>query len=306
MNPSQLNDRYGISGQLEFREGAGGLVFAEVDNRQATASICLQGAHLVTWRPKSQAEPVIWVSEAAKFAAGKSIRGGVPVCWPWFGPHATEGTFPAHGYARTVSWEVTACQALEDGGTRVAFALMQNEQTRALFPKACRLELVLEIGEQLHVSLVTTNLDTEAIAIGEALHTYFRIGDIGEVQVSGLDGCDYLDKADGGRSKTQAGAVAFAAETDRIYLNTASECVIEDARLGRRIHIGKNGSLSTVVWTPWTEKAEKMGDFGAGRSGQGGWREMVCVESVNALENAVIVPAGETHRMTVEYAVEGL
>lgn len=308
MSPSSdtLDSRFGLPGQVRFRTGPDELVFAEIDNPHASASVCLQGAHLVTWRPKAQAEAVIWVSEAARYARGKSIRGGVPVCWPWFGPHATESGFPAHGYARTVMWEVISSQALEDGATELALMLLQNEQTRALFPHACRLELVLTVGERLRVELVTTNLDTEAIEIGEALHTYFRIGDIGQVRVLGLEGCEYVDKVDGGARKRQEGAITFQGEVDRVYLNTAAECVIEDPVLRRRIHIAKSGSLATVVWTPWLDKAQKMGDFGPGRAGRGGWREMVCVESGNALDDVVSVPAGGTHRLTVDYWAEPL
>jgi len=305
MNPADLNGRYGLP-SLKFVEGPGGLTFAEIDNAGGVATICLQGAHVVSWRPKSQAEPVVWVSEMAKYGPGKSIRGGAPVCWPWFGPHATEKGFPGHGFARTVPWQVTGSEALANGDTRIGLVLMQNDQTRSQFAKACRVELIATVGATLGIDLVTSNLDTEAVEIGEALHTYFRIGDIGSATVTGLDGCEYVDKVDGGARKRQSGAVAFAGEVDRVYLNTESECVIEDADLKRRIRIAKTGSRSTVLWTPWLEKAEKMGDFGPGRNNQGGWREMVCVESGNALDDVVTVPAGQSHTMSVRYSAEAL
>jgi len=104
----QLNTQFGIKGQLEFRDDASGLVVAEIHNKQASASLCLQGAHLMTWKPGSQSVPVIWLSRDAKLAAGKSIRGGAPVCWPWFGPHASESGFPGHGFC--------AYRALESDG----------------------------------------------------------------------------------------------------------------------------------------------------------------------------------------------
>lgn len=295
------NDRFALP-DLVFRDDPSGLVFAEIDNAHATATVCLQGAHLVTWRPKDQALPVVWVSEAARFAPGKSIRGGVPVCWPWFGPHATEGAFPAHGFARTVPWQVTAAETLDDGATRVKLVLLQNEQTRVQFPHACRLELVLTVGAALDASLVTTNLDTETLSIGEALHTYFQIGDIGQARVLGLDGCTYVDKVDGGARKRQDGPVVFVGETDRVYVDTEARCVIEDPVLGRRILIDMSGSRSTVVWTPWQEKAEKMGDLGPNE----GWRRMVCVESGNALDNVVRLAPGEAHVLGVSYRAEPL
>jgi D-hexose-6-phosphate mutarotase len=305
MNPADLNGRYGLP-TLKFVEGPGGLTFAEIDNAGGSATLCLQGAHAVTWRPKSQAEPVVWVSEAAKYGPGKSIRGGAPVCWPWFGPHATEKGFPGHGFARTVPWQVTGSETLANGDTRIGLVLMQNEQTRAQFARACRVELTATVGASLTIDLVTSNFDTEAVEIGEALHTYLRIGDIGTATVSGLDGCEYVDKVDGGARKRQSGAVTFTGEVDRVYLNTESECVIEDPDLKRRIRIGKTGSRSTVVWTPWQEKADKMADFGPGRANQGGWREMVCVESANALDNVVSVPAGGSHTMSVVYSAEAM
>lgn len=298
---AQLNARHALPGLL-FRDDPSGLVFAEIDSPQATASICLQGAHLVTWRPKDQAEPVVWVSAAVRFAPGKSIRGGVPVCWPWFGPHASEPGFPAHGFARTVPWQVTRAEALEGGAIRLNFVLLQNEQTRAQFPHACRLELSLSVGSVLRAELTTTNLDTASVTIGEALHTYFHVGDIGAVEVSGLAGCTYVDKVEGGARKRQEGAIRFAGETDRVYLDTEATCIITDPLLKRRILIDKTGSSSTIVWTPWQEKAEKMGDLGP----NDGWRRMLCVESGNALDNVVHIAPGEAHTLAVAYRAEAL
>lgn len=201
-------------------------------------------------------------------------------------------------------WQVTGSETLANGDTRVRFMLMPNEQTHAQFAKACRCELVATVGARLQVDLVTSNLDTEPVVIGEALHTYLRIGDIGTATVTGLDNVEYVDKVDGGQRKTQAGAVAFTGEVDRVYLNTESECVIVDPELKRRIRIAKTGSRSSVVWTPWLEKAEKMADFGPGKANQGGWREMVCVESGNALDNVVTVAPGGSHTLSVTYSAE--
>lgn len=305
MTPADLNSRFAQPG-LTFFEGPGGLTYAEIDNAGGVAMLCLQGAHIVSWRPKDQAEPVVWVSDAAKYGPGKSIRGGVPVCWPWFGQHATEAGFPGHGYARTVMWHVIETGTSAAGDTEIALTLVDTEQTRAQWPHPSRVELRASVGRALRIELATTNQGDQPFALGEALHTYFRIGDIGAIRVTGLEGGAYLDKVDGFARKHQDGAVTFAGEVDRVYVDTESECVIEDPELKRRIRVAKTGSRSTVIWTPWAEKAEKMGDFGPGRSGRGGWREMVCVESGNAVDNVVTVPAGQTHRMAVTYASEAL
>jgi glucose-6-phosphate 1-epimerase len=298
----QLNTQFGIKKQLEFREDASGLFVAEIRNDQATASLCLQGAHLMTWKPASQSVPVIWLSRDAKLVAGKSIRGGVPVCWPWFGPHASVSGFPGHGYARTVPWRVVESGSDPGGETRLTLRLVDNEKTRAQWPHACMLDLTVIVGETLRVEMTTENTGVSDFEIGEALHTYFEIGDIGAVRVKGLEDCEYWDKVGGSALRKQIGAIGFSGETDRVYIDTASECVIEDVQLKRRIHIAKSGSLSTVVWTPWTEKANKMGDMGQ----PDGWRKMVCVESANAIENVVKVAAGTRHTIIVEYRAESI
>lgn len=301
MTLADLNSRFGIAEQLKFIEGPGGLLFAEIDNALGTAYVCLQGAHVTTFRPKDQDEPVIWLSDFAKFAPGKSIRGGMPVCWPWFGPHATESGFPGHGFARTVMWDVTGSAALDSGETRISLVLLETEQSRAQWPHQTRLELTVTVGRSLKAELTTTNLGDQPVQIGEALHTYLQIGDIAEIQVTGLENTVYLDKVAGSTRHTQDGAVTFNGEVDRVYVDTESTCAIVDPRLKRRVVVAKTGSRSTVVWTPWTEKADKMGDFGPD-----GWRRMVCVESANALENVVTVPAGGSHTLSATYSAEAL
>lgn len=322
-----LNAQFGIPGQLSFacqpdplhddapvkgtppdtRPAGGlgadsGLVIAEINNPLATASLCLQGAHLMTWHPRNQAVPVLWLSRDAKLTTGKSIRGGVPVCWPWFGAHASEPGYPAHGYARTVPWQVIESGSEPDGATRLTLRLAESEKTRAQWPHSCTLELTVSIGEKLRMELSTENTGASGFTVSEALHAYFRIGDIGAVRVTGLTDCDYWDKVGGSTLNRQNGIIRFAGETDRVYINTAAECAIEDDKLKRRIRIAKSGSLSTVVWTPWTAKAERMGDLGQ----PDGWREMLCVESSNAIDNAVHVAAGTRHTLIVEYCAEAL
>lgn len=296
-----LNSRFAIANQLEFKMAGDGLVVAEIANADATATICLQGGHVMTWQPARESTPVVWLSKLAKLAPGKSIRGGVPVCWPWFGAHASEAGYPGHGYARTVPWEVSGTAATADGATQLTLRLCESEQTRAMWPHAGRAEIQITVGKTLKVALTTHNLGDADFVIGEALHTYFHIGDIAETRVLGLEGCEYLDKAGGSVRRRQEDAVTFTGETDRVYVSTETECVIEDARLQRRIRVAKSGSRSTVVWTPWSEKADKMGDFGVD-----GWRAMVCVESANALENTVTVAAHGSHTLAVEYSTEAM
>ncbi len=299
-SPEQLNSKFGIKDQVVFKTGAGGLTMVEVSNAKASATIALQGAHLLSWVPKGQ-PPVIWLSTAAKFAPGKSVRGGIPICWPWFGAHESEASYPAHGYARTVEWDVVSTEALANGATRLLFRFAGNEASAKMWPHATPCDYQITIGTALELELITRNQESTPVTIGQALHTYFAISDIREVDVDGLNGCPYLDKVDGLTRKQQSGIVTFSGETDRIYLDSTADCIIEDSAMERRICISKRNSASTIVWNPWNEKAEQMGDLGE-RSYLG----MVCVESANAADDVVTIPAGGEHRLYVRYDLEPL
>ena len=294
-----LNQSFAIPGQLQFTN-RGDLVVAEITNPLASASIAVQGAHLMTWQPQGQ-QPVIWLSTEAKLARGKSIRGGVPVCWPWFGPHASDVSKPGHGHARTVPWQVLDAQALADGATRLTFELVESEATRAQWPLATPVRAVLTVGRELTIELVTRNNEAQPVTIGEALHTYFQISDIAEIEIQGLDGVTYVDKVADSARTTQQGAITVASEVDRVYVDTPADCLILDRGYGRKVRIAKQGSSSTVVWNPWVEKADKMGDLG-----DDGYRRMVCVESGNALDNVVTISPGAEHTLKAVYSVEPL
>jgi len=297
---SALNAQFAIPGQVSFKEGPGGLVIAEVRNSHATASIALQGAHVMTWAPRKQ-RPVIWLSKFAKLAPGKSIRGGVPVCWPWFGAHATETKFPGHGFARTVQWDVVSTEALRDGATRLTFRVVLDDATRAQWPQASEALNVVTVGKALEIALVTRNTGSTPFTLGDAFHTYFEVSDIRDCRIHGLGNCPYLDKVDGGKKKQQVGPVTIGEEVDRIYLDSVADVLIDDPGYNRRIRVTKRGSHSSVVWNPWTDKAAKMGDFGPD-----GFLQMVCVESTNAADDVVQVPAGGEHRLWVRYSIEPL
>ena len=295
-----LNKQFAIAGQLDFAPGPGGLAVAEVSNVHATAVIALQGAHVMAWAPRRQ-QPVIWLSRAAKFVPGKSIRGGVPICWPWFGAHATEAKFPGHGFARTALWEVLKTEALRDGATRLTFRIVQDDATKAQWPHASEALVIVTAGQSLDIELITRNTGKGPFTIGDAFHTYFEVSDIRRCTIHGLGNCPYLDKVDGGKQKQQTGPVTIEGEVDRIYLDSTADVLIDDPGFHRRIRVSKRGSRSSVVWNPGVEKAAKMGDFGPN-----GHLHMVCVESTNAADDVVQIPAGGEHRLWVRYSVEPL
>ena len=297
-----LNKKFAIAGQLEFEQDAGGLVIARIKNAHAQASIALQGAHIMTYQVQGE-EPLIWLSPAAKLVPGKSIRGGVPICWPWFGAHIVEDKFPSHGFARTVPWEVAATEQQADGSTCITLELPMSSIPSAQWPYLCRTRLKATIGKTLKVELSTENTGNEEFDITEALHTYFVISEVDTVRILGLEGKTYMEKVGEAQiKKDNEPALHITSEVDRIYINTRGECQIEDGGLKRRIRVAKSGSHSTVVWNPWLEKAAKMGDFGSAT----GYRGMLCVESANADCNLVNLTPGASHTLLVEYSSEPL
>lgn len=299
MTIDDLNQRFGLPDELVFTCNETGMTLLSVENANAKACFTLQGAHLLRWKPANTTEEVIWLSEQAVFSEGKSIRGGIPLCWPWFGAHPQQGAnWPAHGFARTSLWGIVATQSLDEGATRIQFALLPNAQTEAMWPSGARVFYNVTIGRRLELELITQNKGDQPVHISQALHSYFQVGDVQQVKLHGLSNTEYLDKLAGFERKRQQGVVTINQEVDRIYLDTANDCVIEDERWQRNIVIIKCGSHSTVVWNPWREIAEKMADMG-----QHGYQSMLCVESANAADDAVVVAPGKAHHLWVQYEV---
>jgi glucose-6-phosphate 1-epimerase len=298
MNKSHdLNVRFGIEDSVIFKEGPGDLMFIEVHTPMADARLSLQGAQVLSWTPINE-RPVIWISADAMYLPNKSVRGGIPICWPWFGPHATQADFPAHGVARTSPWMVKSVEQVYDQAVRLVFTLPQTVETGAYWPFVTPLQYSVTVGSSLELELITRNDSENHIVVGEAFHTYFAVSDVRNVRVLGLEGYDYIDKVDGGKRKQQSRDITISGEVDRVYLHTDADCVIEDKDWQRRIHIQKLGSLSTIVWNPWIEKSARLGDLG-----ENGYLHMLCVESGNAADNIVRIPAGEDHTLGVKYRI---
>lgn len=301
MTVETLNSLFALhetDNSLSFVNGKGDIPVVVIKNRYASATISLQGAQLLSWIPAGE-EDVIWLSEDATFAVGKSVRGGVPICWPWFGAHESNKKFPSHGFARTTPWQVLSTDALADGNTRISFTTQPTADNVEMWPANTTVQFQLTIGRKLELELITHNNGDQPITISQALHTYFKVGDVSKLKLHGLDDTDYLDKTDNLKRKHQRGPVTINEEVDRIYLDTTSDCVIEDKVLKRNIIIVKCGSHSTVVWNPWQELANKMGDLG-----EQGYKKMLCVESCNAAEDAVLVEPGKAHQLWVQYKVQ--
>lgn len=261
----------------------------EVQDQREHYAVFDHGAHVWAWTPRD-GEPVLWMSERSAFEAGSPIRGGIPVCFPWFGPGREGNQQPAHGFARLVEWR--RMEVLEDeGSTVVEFELderITGEQPQ--WPHPYRANLRVSFGsDALDVALTVTNTGDQTITFEEALHTYLRVGDARAVGITGLEDVEYLDKV-AGTWATQTGEVTITAETDRVYLSTA-DVVLADGT-GRELHISKRNSANTVVWNPWVDKSRAMPDFGDDE-----WTRMVCIEAANALEDAITLEPGGSHTM---------
>ncbi|WP_040156922.1 D-hexose-6-phosphate mutarotase [Mobilicoccus massiliensis] len=269
-----------------------------VDTPACSGEIHLDGATVTRWAPAG-ADEVLWVSEHARFGEGVAIRGGVPICAPWFATGRAKNRSPQHGFFRNVRWLPTEVHRDDDDVT-VVLTLPPLSQLDADGVESAPADLTatytVTFGATLRMSLTIAS-PSEAMELEEALHTYLRVSDIASVHLEGLDGARYADRAPGGRAvNAQSGDVRFLRETDRVYASTDTVTLVDG---DRRVVVGKAGSNSTVVWNPWERKAAEMSDFGDDE-----WRGMVCVEAANALAGHVKLEAGGSHTLTTTISLQ--
>ncbi len=280
---------------LQFQRGPGELITAVIDNAACRAEIVLQGAHVLSFTPRNEA-PVLWHSSQSYFAPGKPIRGGIPVCWPWFGAHPDGTPHPAHGYARLSPWRVLGSCELPDGATRIELELATPDDHPEKLPLGCR--CAITAGRTLRLELTSVNHGSQPYRLSEALHSYFAVSDVTKIRITGLEDTEYADKVGGGYHR-QPGAITIGEEVDRIYLDTPAAVEIHDPGLKRTIVVSKSGSESTVVWNPWIAKAQRMPDYGDAE-----YPEMVCVETVNADRDSRLLLPGAQHTLICEIATK--
>lgn len=263
---------------IRLEDGPGGLAQIVIRSPLCSGRLLLQGAQALSFMPEGGRD-VLWTSPRAVFEPGKPVRGGVPVCWPWFGAHPSGGQLPFHGFARTQPWELEDAAEAEDGSAAVTLRLTDTAATRALWPGRFELRLTARFGAELNLALEAANTGAEAWGFTSALHSYFHISHIRNVSVRGLEGFSGLDTTPGGGPVTQSGPVRFERETDLILHGAAGRIEIDDPGFRRVIRLAPRGSGSTVVWNPWEEKAARLG--GLGPPGRTFHHEFVCVETAN-------------------------
>lgn len=280
-----------IPGRVFFTEGNNDLPKVVIKTARSTADLYLQGAQ-VTHFQKTGEPPVLWTSQLSRFETGTPIRGGIPVIFPWFGPRED---MPSHGFARTQTWELREISQLPGGVVSLRLGLPDSAEA-ALLP-AFKADLWITVGDTLAAELVVANTSpSDEFAFECCFHTYFHVGGIDAVSITGLQGVEYIDQCDKFARKIEAAdRIRITQETDRIYLDTTGPVEIHDTKLGRRIRVDKTGSFSTVVWNPWAAKAQRMPDFGSDE-----YLEMVCVESGNINDNTITLPAGKSSCMKIE------
>jgi len=295
LNIEKLNNQFEIANQLRVVEGAGGFAMVEVNNEHATALISTYSGHVLAYHSKGEAEPLLFLSEQAEYTQGKAIRGGVPVCWPWF---SDEGV-PAHGFVRNQQWDIVSTLQLDDGTTKLVLAIEDNEHSESLWNHKFKLQLEVIIGKSLTMTLTTFNLDKDDFTISQALHTYLAVADVNQIEVSGLDGFHYLDKLNGFDKSYQSGELHIDGELDRIYGSLENNIILNDPTWKRKIRISSPGSNTAVIWNPGAEKAASMADLG-----KDDYKQFICIEAANTACDKTTVPAGGSSCLTVDYAIE--
>ena len=280
-----------------------------ITSRHAELLIAQQGAQILSYQPIGD-EPLLWLSDQAIFRQGKSVRAGVPVCWPWFSNfqrnldsvkamyHGSEA--PAHGLARGRDWQLLGVEEVGEN-LRIEFDLPEAQGQLPDWPHKVELRLLIELGEQLHVSLCSRNLGDASVTLSQALHSYFAVSDVRQVHVEGVEGLPYIETLEGWEQRTQQGKLGFGGETDRIYLNAPERLAIVDPQWKRRITLHATGSRSAVIWNPWTDRARELPDMA-----DDGWQRMLCVETANVWDDVVELKPGASHVLRVVIGREAL
>ena len=290
---AELNSRLSLPGKARIVAGNGGMPKIQIDSHPAKAEIYLHGAQITSWQPAGMGE-VLFLSAKSQWQEGKAIRGGIPVCFPWFRAKADNPQAPSHGFVRTREWQLESISADAEDAVCARFSTESDDGSRRWWPFEFRLEYSIAAAKSLKLELKMTNTGDQNLKFEEALHTYFRVGDVRRVHVTGLEKVSYLDNRDGNRLKEQQGDLVLARQTDNAYRNATGPVEIVDPVLGRRLTTRKQKSASTIVWNPWSDGAAAMSDLGMDE-----WQTMLCAEGGNILDSAVVLRPGESHTMIV-------
>ena len=299
MNIIELNNRFGVDGHLVFSEGQNGLVMAEITSKYSSGKISLYGAQVLSFIPKG-GKDLLLVSEKSSFEKSKPIRGGIPLCFPWFGGHPSKPELPMHGFARLSDWEVVLSHKADDGSVRIKLGLSWNEQSKKLWPFEFHTELEVIFGKNLELNWLIDNTGNSLFEVTSAMHTYFAVEDVAKARVEGVEGVSFYDSANGGvLTAGESHPLIINQEVNRLYVDTTSACKVVDTAMNRTILLMKSGSSSTIIWNPWIETSKKIADLGDEE-----YKQFLCVESGNVKNNFVVIEPGQAHFTTLMIGCE--
>lgn len=284
----ELDDKFSIEGEVGFAELEEDLVFIMVSNKHADAEICLYGAHVTSFKPRGNMD-LLWMSPESSFEEGKPIRGGIPVCFPWFGPHKTDSDKPQHGFARLMYWDVVSTSTNSSAESVIKLQLVSSDETKAYWPYDFVAEMTFVVGKKLTVTLKVTNTSGEPFDYTCALHTYYSLSAIDSISIEGLQGVTYYNQLTGENGVQEEEKLEIAEALTRHYLNTETPVIIDDSAFRRRIKVDKAGSKVTTVWNPGAETCANIGDLP-----DDGYETFVCVEATNAFDFPISIAPGES------------
>ena len=294
----ELDEKFSIEGEVGFGELENELVFVTVSNKYADCDICLYGAHVTSFKPRNSME-ILWMSPESNFEVGKAIRGGIPVCFPWFGPHKTDPEMPQHGFARLMYWEVIKTETLHSGETLVRLQLCSSEETKVWWPHDFCAQMTVTVGLILTVSLKITNTSSVPFDYTCALHSYFGLSSIENLAIEGLQGTSYHNQLEPGDAVQEDPILKIHEAVTRHYYDTEGPYIIEDSIYRSRIQVAKAGSKVTTVWNPWAEASATMEDLP-----DDGYETFVCLETVNAFDNSIHLAPQESHETSEMIGLE--
>lgn len=298
MDIQRLNSDFGIPNQLEVFTGRGNLAMIKVSNSSANAIISIYGAQMLSYQPVDQNEDLLFLSQQSEYAMGKAIRGGIPVCWPWFGPDPKGLQRPNHGFVRNHFWQLVKTEAVSDAETKISLLFNESLKKENTWRQPFMLMLDISIGTSLGLELKTFNTGDKPFSITQAFHSYFRIGNIKRIKILGLEDCDYFDKLDQGTQKSQVGTITVKQEVDRVYVDAVKDLHIVDPVFKRRIQITSPNTSTAVVWNPWSKTTKKMQDLANNDS-----QKFICVEAGNVAFDLIQIQPGKQHSLQAEFKI---
>lgn len=298
MNIEHLKDHFAIAPQVEIISGPNGFPFIKINNQHASALISLYGGQVLSFKPHTEQEDLLFLSPLSLYADGKAIRGGIPVCWPWFGPDPKGLNRPNHGFVRNHYWQLAATSTDSTGQSKISLLFKETLKQENTWRQPFNLLLDVTVGKTLRLTLTTCNTGDKPFSVTQAFHSYFRVGDINAVKIMGLKGCDYYDKLQQGMLNSQTEDLVVIEEVDRIYTHVNNDLTILDKALQRRIHIRVPNTNTAVVWNPWLTTSQKMADLE-----DDAYRRFVCVEAGNIAFDLIQIPPNNSYTLDVEYSI---